>query len=44
MSKDDNLLIRCPVCGRENYAPNVATGICTWCNYKKGEGVGKKKG
>lgn len=27
------LLIRCPKCGKENYAPNVASGICTWCGY-----------
>lgn len=26
-------MVRCPKCGRENYAPNVATGICTWCGY-----------
>ena len=25
------LLIRCPKCGKENYAPNVISGICTWC-------------
>jgi len=23
--------IRCQKCGRENYAMNVTTGICTWC-------------
>ena len=27
------LLIRCPECGEENYAPNVAKGICTWCGF-----------
>jgi len=27
------LLIRCPKCKRENYALNVASGICTWCGY-----------
>ncbi len=27
------LLIRCPECGKENYALNVITGICTWCGY-----------
>ena len=27
------LLIRCPQCGEENYAPNVARGICTWCGF-----------
>ena len=30
---DTCLLIRCPKCGRENWAPNVATGICTWCGF-----------
>lgn len=30
---DTLLLIRCPKCGKENYAPNVALGICTWCGY-----------
>lgn len=30
---DTLLLIRCPKCGRENYAPNVALGICTWCGF-----------
>lgn len=24
-------LTRCPNCGRENYAGNVATGQCAWC-------------
>lgn len=24
---------RCPSCLAENYAPNVASGICTWCGY-----------
>jgi ribosomal protein L37E len=24
---------RCPKCRAENYAPNVASGICTWCGY-----------
>lgn len=27
------LLIRCPQCGEENYYPNVARGICTWCGF-----------
>ena len=27
------LLIRCPKCGRENWAPQVATGTCCWCGY-----------
>ena len=33
--EDENvlLLLRCPKCGKENYALNVAKGICTWCGY-----------
>lgn len=27
------LLVKCPKCGKENYALNVARGICTWCGY-----------
>lgn len=27
------LLIRCPRCGRENWAPSVAGGICAWCGF-----------
>jgi len=30
-------LVRCPKCGNENYAPNVASGICTWCGYNANE-------
>lgn len=26
-------LIRCPHCGRENYAIAVATGKCCWCGF-----------
>lgn len=26
-------MIRCPKCNMENYLPDVATGICTWCEY-----------
>jgi len=26
-------LVRCPVCKLENYSPDVATGICVWCEY-----------
>ena len=29
----DLLLLRCPKCGKENYALNVTKGICTWCGY-----------
>lgn len=27
------LLVRCPKYLRENYLPNVRTGICSWCGY-----------
>lgn len=27
-------LIRCPDCGRENYAMSVASGVCCWCGFK----------
>lgn len=27
------LLTICPKCHRENYALNVITGMCTWCDY-----------
>ena len=39
----DLLLIRCPKCGRENYAPNVVSGICTWCGYDAHELLKKKE-
>lgn len=26
-------LLRCPNCERENYAPNVPSGQCTWCEF-----------
>ena len=26
-------LEKCPKCGRENYTPNVTSGICTWCEF-----------
>lgn len=26
-------LEKCPLCGRENYAMNVASGQCTWCEF-----------
>lgn len=26
-------LVRCPECGRENYAMSVSSGICAWCGY-----------
>jgi len=30
---DTLLLIRCPKCGKENYAMMVARGRCCWCGY-----------
>jgi ribosomal protein L37E len=26
-------LIRCPKCGKENYAMAVTTGSCAWCGF-----------
>jgi ribosomal protein L37E len=26
-------LVVCPECGKENYAMNVMSGVCTWCGY-----------
>jgi len=26
-------MVRCPKCGLENYALNVASGQCSWCGY-----------
>lgn len=34
---DDNLLIKCPECHKENYAQAVYSGQCVWCGYKKTE-------
>ena len=35
--KDDQTgkicMIRCFKCGKENYAPTVATGNCAWCGH-----------
>ena len=28
---------RCPKCGKENWAPAVASGQCAWCGYKAKE-------
>ena len=30
---DTLLMIRCPKCGKENWAPQVASGTCAWCGY-----------
>jgi ribosomal protein L37E len=34
---DTLLLIRCPECGAENYAPMVARGVCCWCGFNARE-------
>ena len=31
--EDTVLLIRCPKCGRENYALSVYDGVCCWCGF-----------
>ena len=33
LTKDYIGLIKCPMCYEENYAPNVPTGICSWCGF-----------
>lgn len=40
---DDLLLIKCPKCGRENWAPRVATGTCAWCGYDAHELLNQKE-
>ena len=40
---DDLLLLRCPKCGKENYAMNVIKGICTWCGFNAHELLEDKK-
>jgi ribosomal protein L37E len=30
-------ILRCPECGRENYAMSVATGHCAWCGHTENE-------
>ena len=30
-------VVRCPSCGRENWAPAVATGECAWCGWTEKE-------
>jgi len=34
-AKDDGKigLEKCPKCGKENYAMNVLSGVCTWCSF-----------
>ena len=42
---DGNLyLVRCPKCGRENYAVAVANGQCCWCGYEATEDDCQPKG
>lgn len=38
-----NPIIRCPKCGRENYALAVAKGICVWCGFNGRELLNQKK-
>lgn len=33
----------CPKCKRENYAPNVSLGICTWCGLDMNDKLNIKK-
>ena len=37
------LLIRCPKCGRENWAPQVASGTCAWCGFDGKKLLNKEK-
>lgn len=39
---DTMLLIRCPKCGKENYAIAVASGRCCWCGFDGRELMGKE--
>ena len=39
---DTLLLIRCPKCGRENWAPQVVSGMCVWCGYDAHELIKKE--
>ncbi|MBR3254575.1 hypothetical protein IKF88_02485 [Candidatus Saccharibacteria bacterium] len=36
-------LVRCPKCGKENWAPAVAHGICAWCGYNANGGKNEQK-
>lgn len=34
ITKDGSVyLVRCPKCGKENWAPAVASGQCAWCGF-----------
>jgi ribosomal protein L37E len=37
------LLIRCPKCGKENYALAVASGRCCWCGFDGRELLNNKE-
>ena len=37
------LMIKCPECGRENWALQVASGICAWCGFDGKELLKKKE-
>jgi hypothetical protein len=38
--KDGRIFMKyCPECERENYTPNVASGICAWCGFDLNEFV-----
>ena len=43
LDDDALLLIRCPKCGRENWAPQIATGTCCWCGYDAHELIPKNE-
>ena len=30
-------LVKCTKCGKENYGPAVASGICAWCGFDANE-------
>ena len=36
-------MVRCPRCNMENYAMNVASGVCTWCGYDANKDFIKEK-
>ena len=36
-------LVRCPLCGRENYALNVLSGQCTWCEFNTKQAIQDEK-
>ena len=34
-AKGELFLVYCYACNRENYAPNVPRGVCSWCGWKE---------